>query len=165
MTITSSTREASRTALIGALAAGAAAWSVHGALAVRADHRESAGRAAALAAASAEVTGLISVSQKTTAAEIDRLKAGATSAFASELGEQSVALRRALQAQKVTSTGRVASAGLVDWEPRRARVLVAAIGEVANLRSKTTTPRAYRLRVDLKQVSGRWLVSDMEFVA
>lgn len=154
-----------RTALAGLLAAGAIASGVHSGLALRSDHRESDGRAAALAAASAEVTGLISVSAKTTAAEIDRLKTGATADFASELEEQSVALRRALQAQKVTSTGSVASAGVVAWQPSRARVLVAAVGEVANRQSDRTTPRAYRLRVDLRHVDGRWLVSDMEFVA
>lgn len=151
--------------LIGLLAAGALVSGVHSGLALRADHRETEGRTEVLAAASAEVTGLISVSQKTTAAEIDRLKAGATSGFASELAEQSVALRRALQAQKVTSTGTVASAGVVAWQPDRARVLVAAVGKVANRQSTATTPRAYRLRVDLRHVDGRWLVSDMEFVA
>lgn len=151
--------------LIGLVAAAAVASGVHSGLVLRDQHRETSGRAAAVAAASTEVAGLISVSQKTTASEIDRLKAGATAEFASELGEQSVALRRALQAQKVTSTGSVASAGVVAWEPSRARVLVAAVGEVANRRSTTTTPRAYRLRVDLRHVDGRWLVSDMEFVA
>lgn len=153
-----------RTMVIGLLAAGAVASGVHSGLALRSEHREERGRADAMAAASAEVTGLISVSQKTTAAEISRLKAGATASFASELEEQSVALRRALQAQKVTSTGSVASAGVVAWQPAKARVLVAAVGKVANKQSDRSTPRAYRLRVDLRHVEGRWLVSDMEFV-
>jgi Mce-associated membrane protein len=154
-----------RTMVTGVLAAGAVASGVHSGLALGSAHREEAGRADAIAAASAEVTGLISVGQKTTAADIDRLKAGATASFASELVEQSVALRRALQAQKVTSTGSVASAGVVAWQPARARVLVAAVGNVANQQSDRSTPRAYRLRVDLRHVEGRWLVRDMEFVA
>lgn len=154
-----------KTLVIGALVVVAISLGVHSGLQLRADHREKEGRAAVLEAATAEVTGLISVSRKTTTAEIDRLKAGATAEFASELAEQSVALRRALQAQKVTSTGTVASAGVVAWAPTRARVLVAAVGEVGNRQSTATTPRAYRLRVDLRHVKGRWLVSDMEFVA
>lgn len=154
-----------RTAFAGLVGAAALVSGIHSGLALRDQHRETTGRADALAAASSEVAGLISVSQQTTASEIDRLKAGATADFASELGEQSAALRRALQAQKVTSTGSVASAGVIAWEPSRARVLVAAVGEVANKASAATTPRAYRLRVDLRHVKGRWLVSDMEFVA
>jgi Mce-associated membrane protein len=149
----------------GAIAIGAAAMGVHSGLALRADHQQTAGRVAAVAAASDEVTGLISVSEKTSTAEIDRLRAGATADFGSELEEQSTALRRALQSQTITSTGSVASAGVVAWAPSKARVLVAAVGKVSNGSSKEATPRAYRLRVDLRKVEGRWLVSDMEFVS
>jgi Mce-associated membrane protein len=161
-------RLAGSPALLGAtglVAVAALGLGAHSGLALRDDHRETVGRAAAVAAASAEVTGLISVSDKTSTAEIDKLRGGATADFGSELEEQSTALRRALQSQKVTSTGSVASAGVVAWAPSKARVLVAAVGEVSNGSSAKATPRAYRLRVDLRNVEGRWLVSDMEFVS
>jgi len=151
--------------LTGLVAVCAVGLGVHSGLSLRDDHRENAGRTAAVSAAEAEVTGLISVSDKTTTAEIDKLLSGATADFASELKEQSTALRRALQSQKVTSTGSVASAGVVAWAPEKARVLVAAVGKVTNGSSAKATPRAYRLRVDLRNVEGRWLVSDMEFVS
>lgn len=153
------------TGLVGLLAASAVAMGVDSVLALRAEHRESAGREAAAAAATSQVTGLISVSRRTTAAEIDRLKAGATADFAAELAEQSTALRRALQSRKITSTGSVASAGVVAWSPAKARVLVAAVGKVATGSPQSTTPRAYRLQVDLRRIDERWLVSDMEFVS
>ncbi|RJS46698.1 hypothetical protein [Nocardioides cavernaquae] len=149
----------------GLIAVAALGLGIQSGLSLRDDARETDGRAAAVAAASAEVSGLISVSDKTTTEEIDKLRAGATDDFGAELEEQSTALRRALQAQKVTSTGSVASAGVVAWAPSKARVLVAAVGEVSNESSAQATPRAYRLRVDLRNVEGRWLVSDMEFVS
>ena len=160
--LTSST---AATGVTGVIAVAALGLGIHSGLSLRDDHRETDGRAAAVAAASEEVRGLISVSDKTTTEEIDKLRAGATDDFGSELEEQSTALRRALQAQKVTSTGSVASAGVVAWAPSKARVLVAAVGEVSNGSSAKATPRAYRLRVDLRNVEGRWLVSDMEFVS
>ena len=42
---------------------------------------------------------------------------------------------------------------------------VAARGTVRNKTSKKAQPRSYRLQVDLERVSGRWLVSGLEFVA
>lgn len=153
------------TGLVGLVAVGAVAVGVDSGLALRSEHRETSGREAAAAAAAAEVTGLISVSRTTTPAEIDQLKAGATADFAAELEEQSTALRRALQSRRITSTGSVASTGVVAWSPTKARVLVAAVGKVATGSPKSTAPRAYRLRVDLRRVDERWLVSDMEFVS
>jgi Mce-associated membrane protein len=159
------TGSSAATGATGLIAVAALGLGIHSGLALRADDRETDGRAAAVAAASEEVSGLISVSDKTTTEEIDKLRAGATDDFGAELEEQSTALRRALQAQKVTSTGSVASAAVVAWAPSKARVLVAAVGEVSNESSAKATPRAYRLRVDLRNVEGRWLVSDMEFVS
>lgn len=151
--------------VLGIVAVAALASGARSALLLVEDHRESSGREAALAAASAEVAGLISVSDATTSADIDRLEEGATAGFAAQLAEQSAALRKALRQANISSKGSVASAGVVAWQPEKARVVVAAVGNVSTGADRTTTPRAYRLRVDLRAVEGRWLVSDMEFVA
>lgn len=151
-------------AIIGLVAAGALGLGTRSALELRDADAEQSGRDAAVAAASQQVVGLITVSDQTTQDDLDALREGATSDFAAELEEQSAALRKALQQQKVVSTGTVASAGVVSWSPEKARVIVAAVGEVKNAGS-AGAPRAYRLQVDLRNVEGRWLVSDMEFVA
>lgn len=151
-------------AAVALVATGALGLGTRSALELRDAHAEQTGRNAAVAAASREVAGLITVSDKTTQEDLDALREGATADFAAELEEQSAALRTALQQQKVVSTGTVASAGVVSWSPERARVIVAAVGEVKNAGS-AGTPRAYRLQVDLRNVEGHWLVSDMEFVA
>lgn len=142
-----------------------AGWAVHSGLQVRQLRAEDSGRQEAARAAEAEVLGLISVSSATSEADIEELADGATASFRSELEQQSKALREALRGQRVTSTGSVASAGVVSWSPSRARVIVAAKGSVTNRAVKGAQPRSYRLQVDLRKVEDRWLVSGLEFVA
>jgi Mce-associated membrane protein len=120
--------------------------------------------AAAVAAAEAEVTALTSVSAQTRDADIEKLLAGATAGFRDEFEKQTDAFRKALASAKVTSTGRAVSAGLVDLDGDRARVLVAATGTVANDRTTRPEPRNYRLAVDMQKKADRWLVSGLEFV-
>lgn len=149
-------------ALLGVVLAG---WAIHTGLQVRELRAEDHGRGDVVRAAEAEVIALISVNSKTTEADLEQLADGATGSFRSELEEQSKALRAALHGQQVTSTGGVASTGVVSWSPERARVIVAARGNVANKSAKGAQPRMYRLKVDLRNVEGRWLVSGLEFVA
>lgn len=140
-------------------------WGVHTGLQVRELRAEETGREDVVRAAEAEVVALISVSSKTTEADLEKLADGATGDFRAELTEQSQALRDALRGEQVTSTGAVASTGVVSWSPERARVIVAARGNVANKAARDARPRSYRLEVDLRNVDGRWLVSGLEFVA
>ena len=142
-----------------------AAWATYSGLQLREARAEDQGRKDAARAAEAEVVGLISVSSATTEADIQRLADGATSSFRSELEQQSKALRDALQGQKVTSTGSVASTGVVSWSPSRAQVIVAAKGSVTNKAAEGAQPRTYRLQVSLRKIDDRWLVSGLEFVA
>ena len=47
----------------------------------------------------------------------------------------------------------------------QATVILAADGTVANAKSTTPQKREYKVKVELRQVDGRWLVSGLEFVA
>lgn len=119
----------------------------------------------AVAAATAEVEGLIEVSAATSKKDLDKLLDGATAEFRTELEGQADRLRSALSKNKVTATGKVISTGVVKLEDGRATVIVAAAGTVKNDKTAEAEPRNYRLRVDLRQDHDRWLVSGLEFVA
>lgn len=119
----------------------------------------------AVRAASHQVAALISISQGTVDAEIDRLLAGATGDFRSELGDRADELRAAMAKEKVDAEGAVDSAALEEINGAKATVLVAASGTVKNASIATPEPRRYRFRVDLvREKDDHWLVSGMEFV-
>lgn len=119
----------------------------------------------AVAAASAEVEGLIDISSATSDADMEELLAGATAGFRTELEGQADRLQQALTENAVKASGDVVSAGLVKLAGDRATVIVAAAGSVQNKQTKAAEPRNYRLTVDLQRVKGDWLVSGLEFVA
>lgn len=135
------------------------------ALAWQDERHRAADEKASVAAASAEVEGLIDISGSTSEEDLDKLLDGATSAFRDELEAQAARLRKALTKNEVTATGEVISAGVVKLDDDRATVIVAAAGTVENKGTAAAEPRNYRLRVDLQQVDDRWLVSGLEFVA
>ncbi|TWG91557.1 Mce-associated membrane protein [Nocardioides sp. J9] len=118
-----------------------------------------------VAAASAEVAGLVDISSSTSEADLDALLDGATAGFRTELEAQAEQLRKALVDNKVTATGEVVSAGVVELGEDRATVIVAAAGSVRNKSTKKAEPRNYRLRVELSEVDEKWLVSGLEFVS
>lgn len=122
-------------------------------------------REAAIAAASAEVEGLIGISGATSDADLKKLLAGATAAFRADLEEQADRLTQEVAKNKVEASGEVVSAGIVKFDDDRATVIVAAAGSVKNKSTKKAEPRNYRLSVDLQRTDGKWLVSGLEFVA
>ncbi|WP_156393629.1 hypothetical protein [Nocardioides sp. Root140] len=124
-----------------------------------------AGEDDAIAAATAEVEGLINISSSTTDNELEKLMDGASANFRTEFEEQADRLLKELKRNKVRSTGEVVSAGVVSFDDDKATVLVAAKGSVQNKKAKKAEPRNYRLRVDLDHTDGDWLVSGLEFVA
>jgi Mce-associated membrane protein len=134
-------------------------------MAWRDQRQQVADEKAAAAAATAEVDGLIDISGSTSKTAVDKLLAGATAEFRHDLETQADSLRKALTENKVTATGDVVSTGVVKLDDGRATVIVAAAGSVKNKQAKSGQPRNYRLKVDLQQDGGRWLVSGLEFVA
>lgn len=120
---------------------------------------------AASAAASAEVEGLIDISGSTSEADMKQLLAGATADFRSELESQADRLKKALASNKVKAEGEAVSTGVVKLDGDKATVIVAAVGTVKNSNTLEAEPRNYRLKVDLLNSDGRWLVSGLEFVA
>ena len=122
-------------------------------------------RDAAVAAASAEVTKLISVSAKDSDEAFRELLAGATASFRSDLEKQASQLQKALAANEVDAKGTVVSAGVGQFADSQATVYVAATGTVANSGSATPQSRDYRVKLEMRKVGNKWLVAGLEFVA
>lgn len=120
---------------------------------------------AVIAAAEAEVEGLIGISASTSAADLDALLAGATASFRDELEAQADRLRTTLRSNRVAATGEVVATGVTHLGGDRATVIVAAVGSVKNKSTSDAEPRTYRLRVDLERSGSKWLVAGLEFVA
>lgn len=122
-------------------------------------------RQAAIDAASAEVTHLISVSGSASTADLAQLRAGATSAFAAELAAEASNLTAQLRAHDVVARGSVTSAGVGQSAADHSTVFIAASGTVSNTSSSSAQTRLYRFKVDMQRVGDQWLVSGLEFVA
>lgn len=122
-------------------------------------------RLEAVAAATTEVVGLITISSTTSDDDIATLLRGATAEFRDELQSQADRLRAELKENDVDATGSVVSAALSAFDDDSATVIVAATGTVDNKQTATPEPRNYRLRVQLVKKGEGWLVSGLEFVA
>lgn len=127
--------------------------------------RQQNDRQVAVAVASAEVTGLISISASTSQTDIDKLLSRATADFKSQLDKQSTNLREALSSNDVSATGSVVSAGIASYGDDKASVIVAAAGTVKNKSTAKAQPRNYRVQVTLRKTDGTWLVSGLELVS
>lgn len=127
---------------------------------VAAEHQ----RSAAASAASTEVTRLISVSAGDSEKAFEELLDGATASFRSDLKRQASALQMALKKNKVDADGEVVSAGVARSTEEQATVYVAATGTVSNAGTKAPQQRDYRVKVEMRNVEGRWLVSGLEFI-
>jgi Mce-associated membrane protein len=120
--------------------------------------------AAAAAAARQEVLTLTTVSRENAAASLERLRAGATEPFASDIAQSSGALQQLLSTQDVSSSGVIVESGISSIDKNSAVVLVAAD---ANVTAASAQPavRRYRLSARMSRVGDRWLVSELEFVS
>src|SRR5581483_7186357 len=105
-----------------------AAYTADRAWAWRSEVNSQHARDAAIAAASAEVTRLITVSDRNAATSIPALLDGATASFQANLKADAAQLRKALAAERVLASGTVASAGIGTSTSDTATVYVAADG-------------------------------------
>lgn len=131
----------------------------------KAFHDQDEARREAVDAASAEVAGLISISNTTSESDLTTLLDGATAEFREDLQSQADRLRSELKKNDVDADGSTVSAGLSAFDDDSATVIVAASGTVDNNQTATPEPRNYRLKVTLVKKGERWLVSGLEFVA
>ncbi|KRB76252.1 hypothetical protein ASE01_14700 [Nocardioides sp. Root190] len=154
-----------RAAAVGLVIVALLAVAAERGLAWRDQRDRGADEKAVVAAAQAEVEGLIDISGSTSEDDMARLLDGATADFRKELESQADRLRKALADNAVEATGEAVSSGVVRLDGDRATVIVAAVGTVTNKQTEAPEPRNYRLKVDLLKTDDAWLVSGLEFVS
>lgn len=148
--------------LVAALGA-ALSWRTHADRADAATRQERYGEV--LAAANREVTAFVNMRYDRAAESVDAVAAGATGEFRDHYVRSARKVIRVLQRNRSLMTGRVVWSGVSAVSPERATVIVATTGTVSNNRTDgAPRPRAFRFRVALELVGGRWLTSDIEFV-
>jgi Mce-associated membrane protein len=119
-----------------------------------------------LASATAETEAFINIDYREAQASIDAVAAGATGEFEDQYSEASEAVLQVLEQEQSVMEGEVVWAGVVSLDADSARVIAATTGTVANRASGgEPVARAFRIQLDLQLVEGRWLTSNLEFVA
>jgi Mce-associated membrane protein len=121
-------------------------------------------RQQALAAARQTTVNFVTISAATVDRDLQRVADGATGDFKDEFTRSEPQVRAAVVENKVDSRGTVLRAAVVSADRSSAVVLVAVDATVRNVNAPTGRLAHYRIRVDLAQVNGVWLVSTLEFV-
>jgi Mce-associated membrane protein len=124
------------------------------------------GRQQALAAARQVTVDFVSISAATIDQDLKRIADGATGEFRDEFTRDMPQVRAAVVENKVQSKGTVLRAAVVSSDARTAVVLVALDANVKNAKAPDGRLSHYRIQVSLARDagSGRWLVSQLQFV-
>ncbi|MFI7669582.1 hypothetical protein [Nocardia sp. NPDC049526] len=127
----------------------------------RADERDHA----ALAAANRIAVQLVTLNHSSAKQNLDAIAADSTGSFRDQWNKISGNFASVLQNGKVESTGEVKESGLADIDDAHATVLTAVTSTVKNTEAPEGQQRVYRMKMTLDHSDGRWLVSNVEFVA
>ncbi len=122
-------------------------------------------RDGALAAARQTTVNFVSISAATVDRDLKRISDGATGQFKDEFAHDTAQVRAAVVTNKVDSRGTILRAAVVSANLRSAVVLVAIDATVKNTSAPDGRLSHYRIQVKLSRgASGRWLVSQLQFV-
>jgi Mce-associated membrane protein len=117
------------------------------------------------AAAAEFATALVNIRHDDFEASSEAVRALATGAFADQYEKSANGLVKLVRRSKAVMTGEVVWAGVVSADEDAATVIVATNGTVANAQTgNEPVARTFRLQVQLTQVDGDWLTSDLLFV-
>lgn len=135
---------------------------------VQAEHQlavEQARREAVLRAARQASINFTTIGYKTVDKDIARVVALATGDFKRSYKKNRKTVEETVKKNKSTSKGQVLGAGLVSVDNDSAVALVVVDSRVTNIAYEKPTLRHYRMRLTLVKDKGKWLVSDLAFVA
>ena len=118
-----------------------------------------------LATARQVVVNMVTLRHQSVDEDLQRVADGTTGPFRDQFTGSAGSFNDVLSQGQVESTGEVKEAGLVEADDRHAVVLAAVTSTVKNTEAPDGERRMYRMKVTLDAVDGRWLVSDVEFVA
>ncbi len=97
-------------------------------------------------------------------ADVKRILDSATDAFYDDFSQRSQPFIDVVKQAKSKSTGEIAAAGLESEDKDGAQVLVAVTVKTSNAGAPEQAPRAWRMRVSVRQVGDEAKVSNVEFV-
>ena len=117
-------------------------------------------------AASKEATAFVNIRYDDADASIQAVMDGATGDFRDQYSKATDALVKLLKDNKSIRTGDVLWTGVVAEDPDSATVIIATTGTVSNNQTGNQ-PKAenYRIQMQLTREKGKWLTSDLQFVA
>jgi len=144
-----------------------AAAVVFAVFAAKASGRDAAAdhRASALAAARQAAVNFTSYDYRHLDTDYKRVRDGSTGAFKADFDKQSKVLAQVIQQSKAVAQGQAVDAAVVAATASDATVLVAVDDTITNTQAPKGVVKHYRLRIDLKNVDGRWLVANVQPVA
>ncbi|MGE0296728.1 MAG: hypothetical protein AB7R99_08555 [Pseudonocardia sp.] len=128
----------------------------------RAAQAEPGQRQAALAQARVVATEIVGLGGENATEKLQSLMRGTTGPFRDQLTRRAGDFAAAMEGARVTSSGKVAAAGLEEFGPDAATALVVLTGTLANADTPQGQPVSYRLSLQLRPEGGRWLVSGVE---
>ncbi|OAK56214.1 hypothetical protein A3K89_17190 [Rhodococcoides kyotonense] len=118
-----------------------------------------------LQVASEMAVNLVTLKQDSADSDLTRVIDGTTGAFREQFVSAADGFGALLTEGGVESTGEVKLAGIVEASDESATVLAAVTSRVKNNEAPDGEVRVYRMKINLENVDGEWLVSNVGFVA
>lgn len=119
-----------------------------------------------LEAASRMVTAFVNFDYRDADATTEAVRSMATGDFLAEYSAGAADLEQRARRARSRMVARVVGTGLVTGDDDSATVIVATSGSVRNRTTKfEDEARSYRIQVQLVRKDGRWLTSDLQYVA
>lgn len=128
------------------------------------NHTANSDRTAAVAAAETTVINFMTISASSADQDLQRTLDGSTGDFKKQYQADLSQVKTAVTENKVTSTGQVLRAAVVDSSAKSATVLLAVDATVKNTKNPDGRLSHYRIRVSMAKTGGKWLVSKLDFV-
>lgn len=111
------------------------------------------------------VANLVTLRYSSADADVRRIQAGTTGDFRNQFADTTGSFAAVLKQGQVDSTGAATSVALINADDQHATAIAAVTSTVKNSEAPQGQQRVYRMKVDLTNQDGKWLVSNMEFVS
>jgi hypothetical protein len=121
-------------------------------------------RPVVLDAAKKVAVDLTSIGAQNAEAQIKSLTEESTGEFQKQLSTYAAALQAVLTQSQAAATGTVSGAAIERLDQESATALVAVDAKLSSRGLAAAQPVSYRLAVQLRNVDGKWLASDVNFV-
>jgi Mce-associated membrane protein len=125
---------------------------------------DDSGRADALAAARQAAVNLTSFNFQTAVEDVARLRDSTTPHFEQQFNNDQNAFIKLIRDGQVRTSGTATEAGVVNYQPGSARVLVAVRASVQNTQVQQPDQRNYRMAMNMVVQNGKWLADSVEFI-